>query len=94
MRNVPKARYRALAWRVGLGVVAAAALAIAASARAKGSLRVRSRGLSVGIPRETRKLFHRVEQKVDRTGQRVQEAAEIIGETAADLVDGPGPPSE
>jgi hypothetical protein len=94
MRNVPKASHRTLAWRVGLGVVTAVALAIAASARTKGSLRLRRRGSSVGIRRETRRLFRRVEQKVDRTGQRVQEAAQVIGETAADLVDGPGPLSE
>ncbi len=94
MSNVPKAGHRALAWRVGLGLAAAVALGIAVSARTWGALGPRSRGHADGIRPEIRRLFHRVEQKADRTGQRVQDAAEVVGETAADLAHGPDPVSE
>ena len=72
---------------MGLGVVAAVALTIAALARTDGALGRRSRSLAGGI----RVLFHRAEQKADRAGRHVQEAAEVVGETAIDLAHGPGP---
>jgi hypothetical protein len=76
---------RLTVWWVGLGVAAAVALAIAASARTDGAERIRS---------QLRALFHRAEKKADRTGQHVQDAAEVIGETAVDLAHGPDSLSE
>jgi hypothetical protein len=46
------------------------------------------------ICRELRALRHRAEKKADRTGRNVQDAAEVIVETAADLAHGPDPLSE
>jgi len=92
--DAPKLSRLTRAWRVGLGVVAAVALAIAAFARADGALGRRRRSLAGGIRRKIRALFHRAEEKADRAGRRVQDAAEVVGETAVDLAHGPGPVSE
>ena len=92
--GAPKLRRFARAWRVALGVVVAGALAIAALARTDGALGRRSRSLAGGIRQEIRVLFRRGEEKADRAGRRVQEAAEVVGETAVDLAHGPGPLSE
>ncbi len=94
MSYLPKLSRPGLAGRVGLGVVAAVALAIAALAQTDGALGRRSRSLTKGIRRGIRALLHRAEEKADRAGRRVQEAAEVVGETAVDLAHGPGPVSE
>jgi hypothetical protein len=46
------------------------------------------------IRRKVMALFHRAERKADRAGRRVQDAAEVVGETAVDLAHGPDPASE
>jgi hypothetical protein len=66
-------------------------LAIAAASRTDGAIGLWSRKLVDGIRRELRALRHRAEKKADRTGRNVQDAAEVIVETAADLAHGPDP---
>jgi hypothetical protein len=43
------------------------------------------------IRRELLAFRHRAKKKADRTGRNVQDAAEVIVETAADLAHGPDP---
>ena len=94
MSNLPKRSHFAGARRLDLGAAAAVLLAVAALARNDGALSRRSRSLATGIRGGIRAIFHRAEQKADRAGRRVQEAAEVVGETAVDLAHGPGPASE
>jgi hypothetical protein len=82
------------AWRVGVGIAAAVALAVAASARTGGAIGPWSRSRLERIRRGLRSRFHRAEAKADRTGRHMQDAADVIGETAADLAHGPDPVSE
>jgi hypothetical protein len=81
-------------WLVSLVVAAAVVVAIAASARTNGAVGLWSRRLVERVPREFRALFHRAEKRADRTGRHVQDAVEVIGETAADLAHGSDPLSE
>lgn len=87
--DASKKRRLAPAWRAGLGVLAAVVLATAILARSDGALGRRSRSFAGGIARRIRALVHRMQEKTDRAGARVQDVVEVVAETADDLAHGP-----